>query len=247
MNPAPRRRRLALATLLAMAAAPSAPAPSRAQIGDPLRAQPRASAASPIEVKIGGSAAEKADCAILVPALGPIQRLRVAAGAPGSGGEVTMHRILALKPDWNSHVELRNEPASTAIRSLKHGNPHAVFVLDGIESPWLESVLAQKDSRGRPISAFAEMRPGRQVTGQGGPKEAARRPLSARVTLASGLFRDTRVVSTPAVPIVSEAFARTPEGERAIRVLGEAVGRAVPTVRSATRTPTDWDPQSNAF
>lgn len=348
MNRAPRLRRLALAALLAAAAAPSAPGPSRAQIGDLLRAQRPASEASPIEVKIGCGVAEKANCAIVVPALaaaaqqsggsgrgvalsrltstgsvqssealcagliqaavvqadvadllsrpaeakgvrdpleggcagrfrvvgqplypyigflavragqpdsmdklisalGPSQRLRVAVGAPGSGGEVTMQRILALKPDWKSHVELRNEPASTAIQSLKDGNLDAVFVMDGIESPWPESVLAQKDSRGRPIFAFADMRPGRQVTGQGGPKDAARRPLYTRFTLASGLFRDTRVVSTPAVLIVSEAFARTPEGERAIRVLGEAVERAAPTIRSATKTPTDWDPQSNAF
>ncbi len=183
----------------------------------------------------------------LIDSLGPNQRLRVAVGGVGSGGETTMQRILAVRQDWKRHVELRNEPASTAIQALKDGNLDAVFVMDGIESPWPEAVLAQKDQRGRPVFAFADMRPGREVTGGRGPKDGAGRPLYTRFTLASGLFRDTRVVSTPAVLIVSEAFARTPEGERAIRVLGEAVERAVPGIRSATRTPTDWDPQSNAF
>jgi hypothetical protein len=174
-------------------------------------------------------------------------RLRVAAGAPGSGGRVTLERILAARPEWSSKVQVLDESTSTALLGLRDGRIDAVFVMDGIESPFFAQLQNEKDERGRPRFTFADMRPGRTVTGSSGPKDANNRPLYTLFTLAPGWMHSTKVPSTPAVLIVNTEFSRTPEGQRAVQVLHAAVDSAVRDIRAQTKTPADWNPDSNEF
>ncbi len=175
--------------------------------------------------------------------VGSGQVLNVAAGEDGSGGQITLHNLLAADPRWHSAVHPTSDGGTAALRMLRDKNIDAFFLMDDRKSTMIEqSIKAEVDERGRPIFKFLEIDPPRSfyaMTDWTGKK------MYQPVALTHGWFGGVNTVSVDAVFIVNKAWWRKDSATKAtVEQLGKAIDTASAAIRAATDTPQDWVPAS---
>lgn len=167
----------------------------------------------------------------------------IAAGAVGSGGQVTLAAMLRANPDWKRVVNVASYGLETALQRIQDGSADAFFVMDGPGSELIEQIRTTVDAKKKPLFKFLDVRPGRAFYAI---KDWSSRPMYQEATIASGFFRDTRTVSVDAVTIVANDFRenRSKFGPRAVEILAGAIDRAQAAIWADTKTPRDWVPAS---
>lgn len=165
----------------------------------------------------------------------------IAAGALGSGGQVTLGYMLRSNPNWKRVTEVANYGLETALQRITDGSVDAFFVMDGPGSELVEQIRSAVDAKGKPLYKFLDVRPGRQFYAT---RDWGGRMLYQEVVLEGGLFHSTKTVSVDALVIVSNEFRedRGKNGPRAVGLLGEAIDRAQAGILADTKTPHDWVP-----
>jgi TRAP-type uncharacterized transport system substrate-binding protein len=170
------------------------------------------------------------------------QVLNVAAGEDGSGGQITLHNLLAADPRWKLAVHPTQDGGEAALRLLRDKNIDAFFLMDDRSSTMIEqSIKGEVDARGRPVFKFLSINPNdaffalRDWTG---------RKMYQPENLTSGWFGGVKTVSVDAVFIVSKAWWRQGGNHAVVSELGRAIDAAEPAIRAATKTPGGWVPAS---
>jgi TRAP-type uncharacterized transport system substrate-binding protein len=165
----------------------------------------------------------------------------VAAGAVGSGGQVTLGYMLRTNPEWKRTVSIANYSLDTALQRITDGSVDAFFVMDGPGSDLIDQIRVAVDAKGKPLYKFLDVRPGKQFYAS---RDWSGRNLYQEVVLEGGFFHSTKTVSVDALMIVSNEFRenRAKNGPRAVGLLAEAIDRAQAGVFADTKTPRDWVP-----
>lgn len=165
----------------------------------------------------------------------------IAAGANGSGGQVTLGYMLRANPAWKRAVSVAEFGVETALQRITDGSVDGFFVMDGPGSDLVDQIKTAVDASGNPLYKFLDVRPGRQFYAT---KDWSGRNLYQEVVLAGGFFHSTKTVSVDALMIVSDSFRedRAKGGPRAVGLLAEAIDRAQAAVFADTKTPRDWVP-----
>lgn len=165
----------------------------------------------------------------------------IAAGALGSGGQVTLGYMLRANPEWKRVANVANYGLETALQRIVDGSVDAFFVMDGPGSELIEQIRTAVDAKGKPLYKFMDVRPGRAFYAT---KDWGGRFLYQEVVLEGGLFHSTKTVSVDALMIVNNDFreSRAKGGPRAAQVLAEAIDRAQAGIFADTKTPRDWRP-----
>ncbi len=173
------------------------------------------------------------------------QTLNVAAGEDGSGGQITLHNLLASDPRWQSAVHPTSDGGSAALRMLRDKNIDAFFLMDDRSSAMIEqSIKGEVDERGRPIFKFLAINPPEKFYAQ---LDWTGRKMYQPEKLTSGWFGGVNTISVDAVFIVSKSWWRHDAASRqAVDELGHALDTAEPAIRAATRTPGNWVPASES-
>ncbi len=168
-------------------------------------------------------------------------RLHIAAGAIGSGGQVTLSYMLRANPEWKRTVSVANYALDTALQRITDGSVDAFFVMDGPGSELIDQIRSAVDAKGRPQFKFLDVRPGKQFYAT---RDWSGRNLYQEVVLEGGFFHSTKTVSVDALMIVSNDFreSRSKNGPRATTLLADAIDRAQAGVFADTKTPRDWVP-----
>ncbi len=171
------------------------------------------------------------------------QTLNVAAGEDGSGGQITLHNLLASDPRWHSAVHPTTDGASAALRMLRDKNIDAFFLMDDRSSAMIEqSIKGEVDARGRPVFKFLTINPPAKFFGQ---LDWTGRKMYQPEQLTSGWFSRIDTVSVDAVFIISRSWWRhDAASKQAVDALGHAIDTAEPAIRAATHTPAGWVPAS---
>jgi hypothetical protein len=171
------------------------------------------------------------------------QVLNVAAGEDGSGGQITLHNLLASDPRWHTAVHPTTDGGTAALRLLRDKNIDAFFLMDDRSSAMVEqSIKGEVDSRGRPIFKFLTINPPEKFFDL---TDWTGRKMYQPEKLTSGWFGGVNTISVDAVFIVSKSWWRHDSASRAaVEEIGHALDTAEPAIRAATRTPTNWVPAS---
>lgn len=165
----------------------------------------------------------------------------IAAGAIGSGGQVTLGYMLRANPEWKRSVTVANFALDTALQRITDGSVDAFFVMDGPGSDLIDQIKSAVDAKGRPLYKFLDVRPGKQFYAT---RDWSGRNLYQEVVLEGGFFHSTKTVSVDALMIVANDFRenRAKNGPRAVQLLADAIDRSQAEVFADTKTPRDWIP-----
>ena len=173
------------------------------------------------------------------------QALNVAAGEDGSGGQITLHNLLASVPRWRSAVHATTDGGDAALRLLRDKNIDAFFLMDDRSSAMIEQqIKGEVDERGRPVFKFLAINPPSAFFAE---TDWTGKRMYQSEKLTSGWFGGVQTVSVDAVFIVARAWWRHNSATQAtVATLGRALDTAEPAIRAATHTPTGWVPASEA-
>ncbi len=173
------------------------------------------------------------------------QSLNVAAGEDGSGGQITLHNLLASVPRWRSAVHATTDGGDAALRLLRDRNIDAFFLMDDRSSAMIEQqIKGEVDARGRPIFKFLAINPPDAFFAE---TDWTGKRMYQPETLTSGWFGGVKTISVDAVFIVSRAWWRHDSTtQTTVATLGRALDTAEPAIRAATHTPSDWVAASEA-
>ncbi len=171
----------------------------------------------------------------MIDRLKPGAILRVAAGGPGSGGELTLRNILSNAPEWKQVVDIAPDGSETALNKLRDRLIDAFFVMDGPQSPLLQDVRDTVDPKSKQrIFKFVDLRPSDKLLAI--PFNG--RSLYATATLESGWFSSIKSISTPAVLALRDDFYRSyPAVASKIR---QAAEDALPSIAARAGAKPDW-------
>jgi TRAP-type uncharacterized transport system substrate-binding protein len=135
--------------------------------------------------------------------LKPGSVLRVAAGGPGSGGDLTLRRTLAATPEWKQVVDIQPDGSATALNKLRDRQLDAFFVMDGPHSPLLQEVRETVDPKTKErVFKFLDIRPSDKLLGA----QLNGRRLYATATIEPGWFSAIKSISTPALFAIRDDF-----------------------------------------
>jgi TRAP-type uncharacterized transport system substrate-binding protein len=161
--------------------------------------------------------------------------LRVAAGGPGSGGELTLRGILSATPEWKQLVDIQPDGSATALNKLRDRQLDAFFVMDGPRSPLLQEVRETIDPKTKErVFKFLDMRPAEKLLGL----QLNGRRLYATATIEPGWFNAIKSISTPALLVVRDDFyQKDPAVAAKIRQSAED---ALPVIAVRAGARPDW-------
>jgi TRAP-type uncharacterized transport system substrate-binding protein len=135
--------------------------------------------------------------------LKPGSVLRVAAGGPGSGGDLTLRRTLAATPEWKQVVDIQPDGSATALNKLRDRQLDAFFVMDGPHSPLLQEVRETVDPKTKErVFKFLDIRPSDKLLSA----QLNGRRLYATATIEPGWFSAIKSISTPALFAIRDDF-----------------------------------------
>lgn len=165
----------------------------------------------------------------------------IAAGAVGSGGQVTLGYMLRANPDWKRVINVADYGLETALQRIIDGSVDAFFVMDSPGSEFVNQIRTAVDAKGNPLYKFLDVRPGRQFYDT---RDWSGRYLYQEVVLEGGIFHSTKTVSVDALMIIGNDFRenRAKNGPTATKLLADAIDRAQAGVLADTKTPRDWVP-----
>ncbi|MBV8095744.1 MAG: hypothetical protein JO110_21455 [Acetobacteraceae bacterium] len=162
--------------------------------------------------------------------------LRIAAGGPGSGGELTLRTVLNQHPDWKSRVSIEPDGADTALNKVADGQLDAFFVMDAPKSPLIDLVRQTTNPKThKPTFKFVDFRP------SGATKEMTFNngwPVYATMTVAPGVFSSTKTIATPAITAVRNDWYQ--ENPHVASVIRQGLEDASATIAAGTGAPTEW-------
>ncbi len=160
--------------------------------------------------------------------------LRIAAGGPDSGGDLTFRNILAAAPKWKEAVEITPDEPLTALKKLVAGQVDGVFIMDGPRSTLVKAARAMADPKTkRPAFKFLDLGPDAATLA-----ELRRMGLYSTAKIGSRWFRAIRTIASPAVIVIrDDAFRNRPEVATTIKRASEA---ALPIIAAEVGAPSDW-------
>jgi TRAP-type uncharacterized transport system substrate-binding protein len=171
----------------------------------------------------------------MVDGLKPGSVLRIAAGGPGSGGELTLRNILAGSPDWKSRIDLQPDGAATALNKLMDRQLDAFFVMDGPQSPLLQEVRETLDGKTKQRAfKFVDIRPNDKLLAVS--LNAHR--LYGMATIEARWFSAIRTISTPAVIAIRDDLYKSQP--KAVAKIRQAAEDALPAISVKTGARPDW-------
>jgi TRAP-type uncharacterized transport system substrate-binding protein len=167
--------------------------------------------------------------------LKPGNVLRVAAGGPGSGGELTFRNILAGSPEWKSRIDLHPDGSATALSKLMDRQLDAFFVMDGPQSPLLKEVRETIDNKTKQRAfKFVDFRPAGSLLAL----QFNGHRLYGTATIEAHWFSAIRTISTPAVIAIRDDLYKSEA--KAITKVRQAAEDALPAIAAKTGSRPDW-------
>jgi TRAP-type uncharacterized transport system substrate-binding protein len=171
----------------------------------------------------------------LVDGLKPGNVLRVAAGGPGSGGELTLRNILAESPEWKKRIDIAPDGAATALNKLMDRQLDAFFVMDGPQSPLLQEVRETLDGKTKQRAfKFVDIRPTNKLL----TLDLNAHRLYGLATIEARWFSAIRTISTPAVIAIRDDLYKAESN--AVSKIRQAAEDALPTIAAKTGARPDW-------
>ncbi len=170
----------------------------------------------------------------LAQGLKPPALLRIAAGGPDSGGDLTLRNILAASPQLREAVEITPDEPAAALKKLAAGQIDGVFIMDGPRSQLVKAarVLADPKTK-RPAFKFLDLGPDAARLA-----ELRRMGLYSTANIGARWFRAIRTIASPAVIVIREdAFRNRPEVAEAIK---RASQDALAAIAAEIGAPADW-------
>jgi TRAP-type uncharacterized transport system substrate-binding protein len=171
----------------------------------------------------------------MVDHLKPGNVLRIAAGGPGSGGELTLRTILANAPEWKQIIDIQPDASATALNKLRDRQIDAFFVMDGPQSPLLQEVRETVDTKTKQrVFKFVDVRPSDKLLGI----QFNGRGLYATTTIEPGWFSAIKSISTPAVIAIRDDFYK---GQAAVAAkIRQSSEDALPAIAVRAGARPDW-------
>ncbi|WP_036282555.1 TAXI family TRAP transporter solute-binding subunit [Methylocystis sp. ATCC 49242] len=160
--------------------------------------------------------------------------LRIAAGGPNSGGELTLRNILAAAPKWKPLVDIEPDGPSTALERLRNRGIDAFFVMDGPQSPLLNQVRETTDPKTKQrVYKFIDFRPDDKML-----VDLRRLGLYGVATIEKRWFSALKTITSPAVIAIREdTYRNHPEIAAAIQ---QAAEDALPAIAVRTGASPNW-------
>jgi OmpA-OmpF porin, OOP family len=172
--------------------------------------------------------------------LWPGQTFSISIGKTGTGGQITFANILASNATYRRFITTTNLDRAAALDAILHHQLGGYFVMDGAGSPAIAAIANATDAHGNPLFKFLSINPGSAFYAL---KDADGHLLYHQVQINTGFMGigSTSSLSTNAVMIVNQAWARDPANAQALNILTTAANRADASIRAATHTPANWD------
>jgi hypothetical protein len=168
-------------------------------------------------------------------------RHTVAAGAEGSGGQMTLGFLLRSNAAWQRAIAVSDDDADTALERIEDGSIDGLFLMEPLDSPMVDQVRVRTDARGKPVFMFIDLRPGPdlfRVADGGG------HCLYRLTALDFGGPFPVTTVSADAVMILARAFreAHARSGPFAADALASAIEAVQAGMLADTKSPGGWRP-----
>lgn len=169
------------------------------------------------------------------------RRREIAAGAEGSGGQVTLEFLLRSNPAWQRAIAVTGDDAVTAFDRIAGGSIDGFFTTEALDSDLIDQVRLRADGQGKPLYRFIDVSPGTDFfrVGDGGGHCVYR--LTA---LDFGGPSPVTTVSVDAVLMLGRGFrdAHARSGPRASDALASAIEYTQAAILVDMKSPGDWRP-----
>jgi TRAP-type uncharacterized transport system substrate-binding protein len=163
---------------------------------------------------------------------------KVAAGKPGSGGQITLAAILDNYPKYKRVIQIEPFDHSTALDKLRSGELAAYFVMDGPDSALVQELKTTVDAKGNKVFKILEIDLANAF--YKGVNDWNGKPLYyEQVIDLGGWFNNVTTIATDAVFIVNQAYQE--KNVKAVRTIVEGIEKSQAAVRADLNTPKDWD------
>jgi hypothetical protein len=169
----------------------------------------------------------------------------IAAGAEGSGGQVTLAFLAHDNPAALRSISVTHDAFEPALQQIADGAIDGFFAMETLDSALLDQVRMRRDARGKPLFTFIDVRPGQDLPRSGG---GLGRCLYRLTALDFGGPAPFTTLSTDAVMVIGRTVrdAHARGGPRALDALVAAIDAARPAILADMRSPRDWRPAGNS-
>jgi len=169
----------------------------------------------------------------------------IAAGLPGSGGQITLGLLSQDNPEWQRMTMVTNDDLDAALQRIADGSIDGYFTVDSLDSDLINRVRFRTDSAGKPLYSFIDVRPGTAFLARG---DGAGHCLYRLTALDFGGASPVTTISVDAVMILGRAFRDTHarSGPRASDALPLAIDQAQGAILTATKSPQGWRPAATS-
>lgn len=160
--------------------------------------------------------------------------VRIAAGGPTSGGELTLRNMLANAPKWKQIVDIQPDKLPMALDKLRDRQIDAVFVMDSPQSTLLNQVQTTVDPKTKHrLFKFIDFRPDEAM------RSGLRRlGVYGVVTIEKRWLNAVKTISSPAVIAIREDLYRNdPNLSNKIR---KAAEDSLPAIAARAGAPPNW-------
>jgi hypothetical protein len=166
-------------------------------------------------------------------------RATIAAGADGSGGQITLDVLLNSNPTRQRAISVINDDAPTALERIADGSIDGFFTMDSLDSPLINQVRLSTDARGKLLYEFIDVRPGIEFQ-----RAADGRCIYRLTALDFGGASPVTTVSVDAVMILGRTFrdAHARGGPFAPDALASAIDASRAAILADMKSPADWRP-----
>jgi hypothetical protein len=188
---------------------------------------------------------------LVVRADGPYRRLDdlarerrprvIAAGTPGSGGQVTMALLRQANPALQRAISLTNDDAETALARIAEGSLDAFFSVEALGGVLIDRIRTRTDAAGKPLYAFIDVNPGADFWRDG---DGGGHCLYRLAALDFGGPAPVTTVSVDAVMVLGRAFrdVHARGGPSAPDALGAAIDASHAAILADMKSRPDWRP-----
>jgi hypothetical protein len=185
---------------------------------------------------------------LVVKAAGPVRQLSdlhgtVAVGQAGSGGQATLELLLGSDAAMKRNITLMTDDVDLdrALAGITDGSIDGYFAIESLDSDAMDRIRLKVDALGKPLYAFADVRPAVDFLRTGDGQGSCLYRLTA---LDFGGPVPVTTVSTDAVMVLGRAVrdAHGRGGPRAFDALTSAIGGAGAAILADMRSPADWRP-----
>jgi hypothetical protein len=167
----------------------------------------------------------------------------IAAGADGSGGQITLGALLKSNPPRQRAITITNDDAPATLERIADGSIDGFFAVESLDSPLINQVRMSTDARGEPLYKFIDVRPGTNL-----PRADDGRCVYRLTALDFGGTAPVTTVSVDAVMILGRAFrgVHARGGPLAPDALASAIDATRAAILADMKSSADWRPAGSS-